>query len=230
MLPSPCPPWPVGAAEEAPAAPPRAANPSRRPSTPTGPSSANDPPLVPAAGCAPRPDVLAPYIRATRRTTGAARAPRSGSRGPTGVKGAFTKALDGFHRLGFKSRGCDRTTLSGRAVDPRNDVQRKISSTFHKTSAGPRHRVDCLVRRLTRRTHVSTFGPDRAMPAKTLSATVALAALAAVQACEICHLHYYHKVRETRMSASVASAELFIRFFPSNARRSADLAFPSAFR
>ena len=86
------------------------------------------------------------------------------------------------------------------------------------------------MRRLTRRTHVSTFGPDRAMPAKTLSATVALAALAAVQACEICHLHYYHKVRETRMSASVASAELFIRFFPSNARRSADLAIPSAFR
>ena len=68
------------------------------------------------------------------------------------------------------------------------------------------------------------------MPAKTLSATVALAALAAVQACEICHLHYYHKVRETRMSASVASAELFIRFFPSNARLSADLALPSAFR
>jgi hypothetical protein len=109
-------------------------------------------------------------------------------------------------------------------------VQRKISSTFHKTSAGPRHRIDCLVRRLTRRTLVSTFGPDRAMPAKTLSATVALAALAAVQACEICHLHYYHKVRETRMSASVASAELFIRFFPSNARRSADLTLPSAFR
>jgi hypothetical protein len=45
------------------------------------------------------------------------------------------------------------------------------------------------VRRLTRRTHASTFGPDRAMPAKTLRATVALATLAAVQACEICHLH-----------------------------------------
>ena len=55
------------------------------------------------------------------------------------------------------------------------------------------------------------------MPAKTLRATVALATLAAVQACEICHLHYYHKVREeTHMSASVASAALFICIFPSN--------------
>ena len=72
------------------------------------------------------------------------------------------------------------------------------------------------MRRLTRRTHVSTFAPDLTMPAKTLRATVALATLAAVQACEVCHLHYFHKVRETRHVASVASAELFICFFPSN--------------
>jgi hypothetical protein len=76
--------------------------------------------------------------------------------------------------------------------------------------------INCLVRRLTRRTHASTFGPDRTMPAKTLRATVALATLAAVQACEICHLHYFHKVRETQMSATVASAALFICFFPAN--------------
>jgi hypothetical protein len=86
------------------------------------------------------------------------------------------------------------------------------------------------VRRLTRRTLVSTFGPDRAMPAKTLSATVALATLAAVQACEICHLHYYHKVRETRHVGICRVGGAFIRFFPSHARRSADLALPSAFR
>ena len=52
------------------------------------------------------------------------------------------------------------------------------------------------------------------MPAKTLSATVALAALAAVQACEICHLHYYHKVRETRMSASCSVGGAFHPLFP----------------
>ena len=95
-------------------------------------------------------------------------------------------------------------------------MNRRFTFCGKKKRGGSRDTNNCLVRRLTRRTHASTFGPDRAMPAKTLRATVALATLAAVQACEICHLHYFHKVRETHMSASVASAALFICIFPSN--------------